>query len=292
MALVNGNPFGDVRGKLGANVFTRNRHGAVIRAYVKPSQPNSIAQIQQRTRLGNMSAQFRNLTTEQRARWESWARNKYVPRHKINTGNYTAHSAFVGVNSFIQQMNQSFSGLSVLKDATPVSPANIVQTSLSSPQFEIPDFQIANIYEDLNAPAPGNSSLRFEILNIYDDFSCSFKILPTDLEEIHFYSTQAKWLNSDYFNFFVMCSDGTVMETSRPKNFEMFTVASTANLDLELGSSPQDSLTFNFAPNPNISNYSNAPTAGEYVDVTLYAFAENGTYIRLTRQRLEVLSSP
>lgn len=59
----------DARGKLGGQVFSKNRAGAYIRTKVTPSNPQTSAQAQVRSNLGTLSASWNNLTAEQIAGW-------------------------------------------------------------------------------------------------------------------------------------------------------------------------------------------------------------------------------
>lgn len=68
----------DARGKLGGQVFSKNRAGAYIRTKVTPSNPQTQAQMQSRSLLGTLSVGWNALTDEQRASWngavDSWAK--------------------------------------------------------------------------------------------------------------------------------------------------------------------------------------------------------------------------
>lgn len=59
----------DARGKLGGQVFSKNRGGAYIRTKVTPSNPQSQAQAQVRSNLGTLSASWNALTALQIAGW-------------------------------------------------------------------------------------------------------------------------------------------------------------------------------------------------------------------------------
>lgn len=59
----------DARGKLGGQVFSKNRGGSYIRTKVTPSNPQSQAQAQVRSNLGNLSASWNALTAAQIAGW-------------------------------------------------------------------------------------------------------------------------------------------------------------------------------------------------------------------------------
>lgn len=61
----------DARGKLGGQVFSKNRSGAYIRTKVTPSNPQTSAQAQVRSNLATLSAGWNSLTAEQISQWNS-----------------------------------------------------------------------------------------------------------------------------------------------------------------------------------------------------------------------------
>lgn len=68
-----GGGIAGMSGKLGGNVFARNKGGAYSRNWVKPTNPATPAQQNQRNTLALKSAAWRLLTDEQRDSWKSWA---------------------------------------------------------------------------------------------------------------------------------------------------------------------------------------------------------------------------
>lgn len=68
----------DARGKLGGQVFSKNRSGAYVRTKVTPVNPRTTDQQANRSLLGSLSANWSGLTEAQRNAWngavESWQR--------------------------------------------------------------------------------------------------------------------------------------------------------------------------------------------------------------------------
>lgn len=66
----------DARGKLGGQVFSKNRSGSFVRTKVTPSNPRTASQMASRSWLGSLSAGWNALTNIQRASWngavEAW----------------------------------------------------------------------------------------------------------------------------------------------------------------------------------------------------------------------------
>ena len=63
----------DARKKVGGNVFTKNRAGAVVRRKVSPVQPRTSAQLQVRASFTALSKSWATLTDSQRAGWNALA---------------------------------------------------------------------------------------------------------------------------------------------------------------------------------------------------------------------------
>lgn len=95
--IVGGSMIGELSGKLGGNVFARNKGGAYIRQYVVPVDPKSIAQINARTKFGYASSSYHSLTDEEKANWQSFAVERYLPKDGINTGQYSGFNAFTAL---------------------------------------------------------------------------------------------------------------------------------------------------------------------------------------------------
>jgi hypothetical protein len=68
-----GNIVAEARGKVGGVVFSRNTGGAYVRAKVSPVQPRTPAQLNQRSRLTEVSKVWGTLTQAQREAWKSFS---------------------------------------------------------------------------------------------------------------------------------------------------------------------------------------------------------------------------
>lgn len=80
----------DARGKLGGQVFSKNRSGAYIRTKVTPSNPQTQAQAQVRSNLATLSTGWNSLTAAQIAQWnasvDDWASTDVFGDIKKPTG--------------------------------------------------------------------------------------------------------------------------------------------------------------------------------------------------------------
>lgn len=98
--IVGGSPMGEIRGKLGSSVFSRNKAGQIVRAYAKPTDPSTQAQITARSNFGQAVNAFHSLTPAQKAAWNSFASSYFSSKRRGNLP--SVHS---GVNAFISLRN-------------------------------------------------------------------------------------------------------------------------------------------------------------------------------------------
>lgn len=93
----------DARGKLGGQVFSKNRSGAYVRTKVTPSNPRTSSQMAGRGILGSLSASWSGLTDLQRRAWNNavseWERTDIFGDSRKPTGK----NLFTGLNKEIEQ---------------------------------------------------------------------------------------------------------------------------------------------------------------------------------------------
>jgi len=106
MARLTGFTLGELRGKMGGVVFSRNKAGAYIRALVTPVNPQTVRQQTARYRFGNASILFQNLSAAAKDCWETFARTHFNPLKGNSTGIYSGGNAFVALRQSTGQGNQ------------------------------------------------------------------------------------------------------------------------------------------------------------------------------------------
>lgn len=99
--IVGGSMIGELSGKLGGNVFARNKAGAYIRQYVIPVDPNSQAQSNARESFGAASSAYHSLTSTQKNQWQNFATNLYLPKNGANTGQFSGFNAFTSLRNLV-----------------------------------------------------------------------------------------------------------------------------------------------------------------------------------------------
>lgn len=121
----------DARGKLGGQVFSKNRAGAYVRTKVTPSNPRTIAQMNSRSILGSLSVQWNSLTLAQVAAWNAatadWQKTDIFGDLKKPTGK----NLFVQLNKNLQQSGQAIVTTVPAKVEVPIIAATAVAIDVS-----------------------------------------------------------------------------------------------------------------------------------------------------------------
>ena len=122
-----GGGIAGMSGKLGGNVFARNKGGAYSRNWVKPTNPSTPAQQNQRNTLALKSAAWRLLTDEQRNSWKSWADDNPVLDRLGASIVLTGAQGYTKIN-----INRDNAGDGATQSTTPSAPtfaANVLDTT-------------------------------------------------------------------------------------------------------------------------------------------------------------------
>lgn len=167
MARVLNNPFGELRGKTQAGVFTRTRAGQILRRYSKPIDTRNPEQLVNRSRLGSLSILYCNL--QNKTQWETFAldASRFNPVEKMNTGNQTGISAFIGLNQIQLAMMGSEPSSNGTFGSVNFSTFNKVSLNvITTPPNQTP----SGIFS-LNGSGPGPTSVTYEITNLFMDWS-------------------------------------------------------------------------------------------------------------------------
>lgn len=130
--------FGQLSGKLGGVVFSRNAGGDYVRAGVTGVNPQTQAQLRARNAFASVTTLFRTLTSMQKTLWQEFADNWYSPRSGGNTGQFSAYNAFIALRSTVQQsirLKKSYTleinQTAVLADTTQITFTPMPETPLA-----------------------------------------------------------------------------------------------------------------------------------------------------------------
>lgn len=88
----------DARGKLGGQVFSKNRSGAYVRTKVTPVNPRTSFQQSNRALLGSLSSNWSGLTSEERTEWNNAVNNWQSTNVFGDNTTPTGKNLFTGLN--------------------------------------------------------------------------------------------------------------------------------------------------------------------------------------------------
>lgn len=137
----------DARGKLGGQVFSKTRSGAVVRTKVTPTNPQTTAQALARAIFGTISQEWRALTETERESWRSTAKD-------FAKTNVFGDQYFSSGKNYFQEINGNLenAGLGRISEPQPFTPPPIViATSM------LVDNTTGEIDIEYDTPAPGGT---------------------------------------------------------------------------------------------------------------------------------------
>ena len=98
---------GEISGKLGGKVYSRNRWGPYVRELATPVNPQTSFQTAARGKLANIASTWRELTASQRLAWEAIAGTIVRTGRLGEVLTYNGYSAFMLVNGARSVADQS-----------------------------------------------------------------------------------------------------------------------------------------------------------------------------------------
>lgn len=107
-----------ISGKSGGTVFARNKGGAYMRNFVKPTNPSTAYQEEARDRLTQYSNEWRTLTDAQREAWNAWASEHPVLDRLGAAKTLTGAQAYTKINT-----NRDLAGDAATNSTVPSDPA-------------------------------------------------------------------------------------------------------------------------------------------------------------------------
>jgi len=114
-------------GKVSGNVYARNKGGAYVRNWVRPTNPQTSAQQNQRNTLSLKSAAWRTLTDEQRDSWKSWANDNPILDRMGASIVLTGAQAYTKIN--INRDNASDGATQTTTPGAPTFAAQVIDTA-------------------------------------------------------------------------------------------------------------------------------------------------------------------
>jgi len=164
MARILGNLFGELRGKMGGLVFSRNKAGQFVRQYVKPVDANTPAQVDARAAFAQAGSAFHSLDPSDKQAWNVFAASYFTSKRLGNVPSiHSGVNAFISLRSTMINMSrtQSQAGDLAIK-VNNVAATAITQSTITAP---------------LAAPvSPMVASLDFGSYSISDVISVNYDV--------------------------------------------------------------------------------------------------------------------
>ncbi len=270
MAIIRGgSPFGEIRGKIGASVFSRNAAGQIVRAYAIPVNHNSLAQRLSRNTLSSASAMWCTIGNDEKAAWNSFAKDpvRYAPLYKMNAGGINGQNAFVALYSEVQKNNSL--GLGTILTPTGLTPQNYTFNALP-PMF--PNDGTVEGSPVLSASASTTVDTNAELvkvnvtLNLDPGLTQGKQIAPGD---------KLKNAHGDPIGFGVYISTPKKNEPNYVRRMEK--KIGTSGIPKNEGTTPVSlGTTFMFEVSRPITDFWKFPQEGEVILVTIVSITETG----------------
>jgi len=288
MARILGFQYGEMRGKLGGNVFSRNKAGAYVRAKVTPVNPKTVRQQTARYRFGNMSILYQSISNTLKDCWEVFARTHFNPLKGNSTGIYNGGNAFVALRQSAGQGNEIFGSLSGEQSTVAISaqtlpylevtepPSEAVSATLKDSDGLVREFTITNIVVQTD------NKLKFNIN------TPSGNVEPTARYDAFVDATNQKFGIGFYF------SNNLKFEGAKPNTALKINPFDTGVVDsLELGAGPNgpiisQTLEMEILSTINKEDIKDYPCSGDIILVTPFVRSESGAQKMMAPQYVTV----
>lgn len=269
MARVLGNPFGDLRGKLGGAVFSRNKSGAIVRVYTKNTDRKSDSQVDRRSRFGNVASLWASIPGSVKSNWNQYAESGFAPKRGKKPGSYTGFSAFVSIEANKANFGINMSPLSMLVPDL----ASVTQSSSFEPIGHVPTKSLTGGVYDATTEA----YIKFT------NSQCCFRnadtvgvkvFLESETTTNNHLFTNAS--NDNPFSFVVFASEVLSYEGASVKNPFRYMVANGIFTTPVTGWSATDNIEFDMAIADSWYKNTNKPTTADMLLLTLCIFDASG----------------
>lgn len=288
MAKVKNSYIGQLSGKLGGMIFSRNRGGDYVRAGVKGINPQTQSQLRARNAFASVTTLFRTLTSAEKSAWQEFADNWYSPRQGGNVGQFSAYNAFIALRSTVQQSIRLAKEPSYeVNSSSPTGGYTFVEFT------QMPETPLAlGLASGVKLASGDSAQLSLKSVAVLKDGKCKIVIQPGDgnglelANNIDIYGNYLGYAvyitngnpsdNMSYNNEFAQC-----LGFAKPIN-----VTDPGN---DLTTVNDFSLIFNDAL--STGEFKRFPLLGEYVNVTVLVMNKYGMFSRLGSLETQIASS-
>lgn len=187
-----GSIVSDIRGKVGSEIYSRNRGGAYVKAYAAPVQPGTAAQMTNESNFATAVNTWLSLTDDQRHNWNSFAADQKTKGIFTSNVNLTGRSLFISrkMNILSIGLNDNpapHQSLPRVKASYSVIYSNAVNNFQFTPSIVGNyNFNRAAVYASpiVSSGVMSPNSTRFSRVGVSTPITSPFSILRIDYEDI------------------------------------------------------------------------------------------------------------
>ncbi len=273
MALIPGQVFGDMSGKLGGSVFSRNKAGKIVRAYVVPTDARSGAQISNRSRFSGAVSQWNTLTDAEKAAWNQFAVSNFSGKKRTISGLYSGYQAFSSCNLQLATANRS---LIVPTMSTPAATITVA----SPPTFNLTAPVVA-----FNSSIQSSTGAALAQTLTAATFDTATSVLTATFELPSAQAAAPVWANpSTNLNVNLQLCFSNILRAgaNAVSNLIAYTIASCGKITVSSGWTSSASYVLEFDVDPTyLGSLKLAFQTGSRFYVTAFAFSDSGATSRI-----------
>jgi hypothetical protein len=273
MAKIKGTLLDGARGRIGGVVFSQNGSSTYAKTYKPHTNPNSLAQQNQRNRFRSMSGGFNALTQAIQQGWADFAAAAFNPLRKTNKGQFSAIMAFKATKLVVQACNDRSVPCSITFDGgTPT--VSYTSSSISMPASAPVNSVRPDIYDTATNNLPyqisGCSLTSAGVINASINFSGAAAAGIT--------GTAIKDENGTKQGFSIYISDPVHSVGYRPRNQFFQNLGFTGIFQTTTPTAAtHKKLNLNMNCSSLVPNFKKFVTVGQVVLMTIVVVGENGT---------------
>lgn len=284
--IVGGSMIGELSGKLGGNVFARNKSGAYIRQYVIPVDPNTQAQANARASFGVASSSYHSLSDTQKSQWQNFASNIYLPKNGANSGQFSGFNAFTSLNNVLVNAQRLFV-------STPVVKVNGVTNAITDYTNFATTQTAPNLTIQANLALQGGGFVPLQSANsleVYTDgtFDITFQLGATTVPVPYNITNQIQDANGNLLGFTLFMSNPVQQPNMFIANPELYNLGYIGNFTLATGTGTGAEIISIEGKAITPDTYQSFPQENDWVRLSLYAVSTSGQLIRLFSETQQV----
>lgn len=269
---------GELSGKLGGDVFARNRAGAYVRKNANVLNPNTDAQIRARTAFGVASSQYHVLTPSQKAAWQQFANTSFISKNEKMPGTLSGQNVFNSMRTTALNMNElaifpgtiTINSIAEIPSFSPFEtieqpPSGMLMSGFLGDDDSLNSFQINQI----EASSSGGT-----LDNVIVQLGTNAITNPPDLLTMRGQLTSGDDVE---MGFALYASNGMVQDGMFVNNNEQYLISALQPFELA-NSQPFTDLTLEFSLAQDPADYQALPSEKEACRFSIYQVSKTGMF--------------